>query len=153
MEALVSERIHAQLAFEHGDVAGQFTSRIGLKDALKLRCLIRVEAVAQDLVLTLKEADAQTGGSTQDLVRCLPVIVIADGEEPVVMEENGSAEVTVAALNSKAGYVMVEFQGSDLSEGFSHVSIGMASAALRNGSATWEADTERKPAYKQDLKV
>lgn len=153
MEAMVSEKINVELAYSHADVAAGSTERIGLANALRVHCAIRVESVAQDLVLTLKQHTALSGGTTKDLVRTLPVVVKVDTVDSVTVDANGAAAVTLAELNGVAGYAIVEFLASDLEEGYGYVSIAMASAAARLGSANYNSETIVKPAYEQDLKV
>lgn len=151
MESTVSEKIHLEKAFDHADVAGQETDLIGLSGAVKMRCFIRVENVAQDLVLTLRQSKDAAGTDKKDLVRCLPAYEKV-GANVSVIDEDNTASITFAGLNGAAGYAIVEFQGSDLDDGYTHVSIAMASGAPRNGHAHYEADTNFKPAIMQVLK-
>lgn len=59
--------------------------------------------------------------------------------------------MTVTALNGAAGVVIVEVEGQDLSEGFSHVGLSINGGAARNGAVLIESETEYKPAYAQSL--
>ena len=152
MEMLVSERVGFQSALSTQDVATPTaTSYIGLKGALKLRCLVRIESGAADVEITLREATDSSGTGAQDLERCLPAVYRVDGGSSVVVAEDGTAVVTVTALNAAAGYVAIEVEGQNLSEGFTHFALLVDGNVARNASATFEAETEYKPAYDQTL--
>jgi hypothetical protein len=152
MESLVSEKIHAQSALAIQDATTEVDGAwIGMKGALKMRALIRIESAAAAPIVTLQEAQDGSGTGVVDLERKLPAFVKVDGSSAVEKAEDGSAQLTVTELNGAAGYVMVEVEGQDLSEGFSHFRIQVDGAAARNVCATYEADTEYKPAIDQDL--
>jgi hypothetical protein len=152
MESLVSEKVHFQSALATVDVTTPVSSLwIGMKGALKMRCVVRIESAAGDVEVTLQEATDAAGTGAQNLVRNLPAVYKVDTLASVAVVEDSTALVTVAALNGAAGYVVIEVEGQDLSEGFTHFGLSIDGNAARNASATFEAETEYKPAYEQDL--
>ncbi len=152
MEAMVSEKISTQLGFICQDVATAVESaRIGMAGALRMRALIRVESAASDVTVKVIEHDAPAAGNSQDLVLCLPHVVRVDGSAGIKKDELDVAPIIVAELNASAGYIMLEVQGSDLSEGFSHISVEVDGGAARLAHVAFEADTARKPADEQVL--
>ena len=154
MESLVSEKVHFQSALGSTDVASAtLTSWVGVKGALKLRCLIRVESAAADVSVTLRQAQDASGTGAKDLLRCLPLVYKVDGQPSVLVEEADPAvaSYTVADLNGAAGYIAIEVEGSNLDEGFTHFAVSVDGGASRLAVATFEADTEFKPAFEQDL--
>lgn len=152
MESLVSEKISLQNAIAVQDLAAEVDGAwIGMKGALKLRAVCRAESAAADVVVTLQEAQDSAGTGAQDLVRCLPAYSKVDGSAAVEIAEDNTAQITVSALNGAAGFVIVEVEGQNLSEGFTHFRIQLDGGAARDGYALYEADTEYKPAIDQDL--
>lgn len=153
MESLVSEKVHFQSALANQDIATPVdTLWIGMKGALKMRCVVRFETGVGDAEVTLQEATDSSGTGAQNLVRNLPAIYKVDGAASVKVAADTTALVTVTALNTAAGYIVIEVEGQDLSEGFTHFGLSVdGNVALREGSATFEAETEYRPAYDQSL--
>jgi len=152
MESMVSEKISVQEALAIQSIAtAKQSSYIGLKGSLRVRCVVRAEVAAGDLVLIAKEAKDSVGTAAQNLVINLPSIQKVDGFAAVRVASNGTATVTVTALNGAAGYAIIEVEGADLSEGFTHFGLSVNGSAARNGGATFEAETEYKPAYSEVL--
>jgi len=151
MEMLVSERVGFKSALTIQDIASAtLTDWYAMAGSLKLRCIVRVESAAADVQITLREAKDAAGTDAQNLVRCLPALSKVDGSATVEIAEDNTAVITVTDLNGAAGYVVVEVEGQNLSEGFTHFALSIDGGAARNGQATFESEKERKPAYEQD---
>lgn len=149
---MVSEKILTQVGLTIQDVAtAKETARIGMKGALRMRALIRIETGAADAVVKVIEHNAAAAGTSQDLVVSLPHVVRVDGAAGVSKPAVGTANITVTEVNAAAGYIMLEVQGEDLSEGFTHISVSVDGQAARNAHIAFEANTEYKPAYEQVL--
>ena len=98
--------------------------------------------------ITLRQHTAAAAGTSSDLIIALPHTERVDGADAALVDADGSAVITVNALNGAAGYVTVELEGQDLTEGNTHISVIVDGlVAARNGVAVYEAETECKPAY------
>ncbi len=151
MKGLITEEIATKKGFVFTDAnAAKESDRISLAGASKIRFLVRVEAgAATTCAFKLIEHDAAAAGASQDLISVLPHYYRVDGSAGVKVEPVLTASVTVVALDTAAGLVMVEVDHSDMTDGFTHVSLELAApgALLRISGAVVEIDHERKPAY------
>jgi hypothetical protein len=150
MEMMISEKIATVKGLEFASVnALAETDRIPMKDAYKMRFLVRLEAGAGTTCsVKVIEHDAAVAGNSNDVVLTTKHIVRVDGSDAELVDASGVADIAVADLDTDAGLLMVEVNTCDMTDGFDHLSLEIAApGAARILGVVCELETKVIPGY------
>lgn len=153
MNRYLGEEIDSEAMAIPGDVAGTVAGgRIDMGKGDRLQIEVNCDAAAQDLVVTLQQHDAASGGNSKALqIDRKYFYKLAGAASKVKVDESGTASdtITVSAVNGTAGIVEIELLAEDLdvNGGFSYVSASLSAGGAKVCSGVYKLfDLRNKPA-------
>jgi len=153
MEGYVSEKIAIKSGLRGDHDSGE-SARISMKDLVYgLGVVVDLVSAGADVVCTLRQHDAASGGNSKDLISVNPSYVKPDAESKFSKKEaSNAAAITFAELNGDGGVAVIEILGEELDEGYDYVSVQFNTSGARSGASIYLCEGVRRgAAYTTEL--